>query len=74
MDVVKTTGVHGESLYRFSPSFVFPRLPKARYTSALNRCYRTVSLRQSKIGHAQVTILHSFGDGSVPNDEIREPA
>jgi uncharacterized repeat protein (TIGR03803 family) len=70
MDVVKTTGVHRESpLSPFSKFRISPRLLERLGVPLL----LTVAIGLFLFGiedraHAQLTILHSFGDGSVTDD------
>jgi uncharacterized repeat protein (TIGR03803 family) len=76
MDVVKTTGVPGEShLSPFSEFRISRSLPERQGVPLL----LTVVIGIFLFGienrdHAQVTILHSFGDGSVPNDAAKPDA
>jgi hypothetical protein len=70
MNVVKTTGVHGEnplppfSKFRISPSLLQRQGIPLLLTVAIGMFLFGIENR----AHAQLTIVHSFGDGSVAGD------
>jgi hypothetical protein len=70
MDVVKTTGVRGEShLWPFFKFRISPSLPeRLGVPLLLTVVIGTFLFGIENRGHAQVTILHSFGDCSVTDD------
>jgi uncharacterized repeat protein (TIGR03803 family) len=76
MDVVKATGIHGES--HLSPFFKFRISPSLLERKGVS-LFLTVAIGLFLCGiedraHAQITILHSFGDGSVTGDGVTPEA
>jgi uncharacterized repeat protein (TIGR03803 family) len=76
MDVVKTTGVRGGGfLLPFSKFRIFPGLPlRQSIPRLLVIAVGVFFFGYQNSVNAQITILHSFGDGSVSNDGIHPSA
>src|ERR1700722_9761681 len=76
MDVVRTTGVHGESSlgpfskFRIAPSLLERLGVPLLLTVAIGLFFSGIENQ----AHAQLTILHSFGDGSVTDDGVNPGA